>query len=152
MTTPEAPEVVEFPGRAHKGALVLVLYPIVLIAVLLGIGAGGEEAAALLGVPLAFVALLCLGGFFVVQPNTSCTLVFFGKYRGTIREEGFYWVRPFMAKKKISLRANNVASETIKVNDLNGNPIEIGAVVVWRVSDTAKASFDVEDYEDYVNV
>jgi regulator of protease activity HflC (stomatin/prohibitin superfamily) len=95
---------------------------------------------------------VCLGGFFVVTPNHSRVLVLFGRYRGTVRQPGFYWTNPFTSKKVLSLRAHNVASEKIKVNDLIGNPIEIGAVIVWRVRDTAQATFDVEDHEEYVDV
>jgi len=91
-------------------------------------------------------------GFFIVNPNMSRVLVFFGRYKGTVRDEGFYWVNPFMTKSALSLKAHNLSSETIKVNDLVGNPIEIGAVVVWQVHDTAQASFDVEDYFQYVDV
>lgn len=152
MASEEAKEVVEFSGHARAGGPIMMAYLASVVLCLLLMIAGGKEVFAVLSVPALILAGTLLGGFFVVQPNTSCALVFFGKYQGTIRKEGFYWVRPFMAKKKISLRANNMASETIKVNDLNGNPIEIGAVVVWRVHDTAKAIFDVEDYHDYVNV
>ncbi|MEM7519119.1 MAG: SPFH domain-containing protein, partial [Planctomycetota bacterium] len=88
----------------------------------------------------------------VVGPNMSRVLVLFGNYRGTVREQGFFWVNPFTSKHKLSLKAHNVASEKIKVNDLDGNPIEIGAVVVWQVSDTAQALFDVEDYSLYVDI
>jgi regulator of protease activity HflC (stomatin/prohibitin superfamily) len=98
------------------------------------------------------VAFVCLFGFFIVSPNHSRVLVLFGRYRGTVREAGFYWTNPFTSKRKVSLRAHNVASEKIKVNDLLGNPIEIGAVIVWRVHDTAQSSFDVEDHEAYVDV
>ena len=98
------------------------------------------------------VAFVCLFGFFVVTPNHSRLLVLFGRYRGTVREPGFYWTNPFTSKRSVSLRAMNVASEKIKVNDLLGNPIEIGAVTVWRVRDTAQAIFDVEDHERYVDV
>ncbi len=97
------------------------------------------------------VLVLCFG-FFIVNPNRSMVLILFGRYRGTVRREGFYWTNPFTWRHGVSLRAHNVASEKIKVNDHVGNPIEIGAVVVWRVHDTAQASFDVEDYEHYVNV
>ena len=96
--------------------------------------------------------LLSWAGFFVVQPNVARVLVLFGRYRGTVRENGFYWTNPFTLKPKLSLKAHNVASEKIKVNDLLGNPIEIGAVVVWQVRDTAQARFDVENFENYVNV
>ena len=96
--------------------------------------------------------IICLCGFFIVEPNMSRVLVLFGKYIGTVREDGFYWVNPFTSKRKVSLKAQNSASDTIKVNDLAGNPIEIGAVLVWQVSDTAQAEFDVEDHFTYVNV
>jgi len=156
MNPEPRPDSVEVAGHARAGAPVLTAYLLILITAILGmirLGDRGEsEIVGLLVVPTILFAIITLIGFIVVQPNTSAVLVFFGKYRGTIRKEGFYWTNPFMAKTKISLRANNLASETIKVNDLNGNPIEIGAVVVWRVDNTAKASFDVEDYEDYVKV
>jgi len=93
-----------------------------------------------------------LFGYFIVNPNMSRVLVLFGKYRGTERTQGFFWTNPFTLKHKVSLKAHNLSSEHIKVNDLAGNPIEIGAVVVWMVSDTAQAQFDVEDYYQYVDV
>ena len=96
------------------------------------------------------ITMLC--GFFLVNPNMSRVLVLFGRYRGTQRNSGFFWTNPFTCKKSVSLRANNISSEQIKVNDLTGNPIEVGAVVVWKVMDTAQASFDVEDYHEYVDV
>jgi regulator of protease activity HflC (stomatin/prohibitin superfamily) len=114
---------------------------------------GGQIA--LVVVPLViffFVWLTLWAGFFVVQPNVARVLVLFGRYRGTVRDNGFYWTNPFTLKHKLSLKAHNVASEKIKVNDLLGNPIEIGSVVVWQVRDTAQAQFDVENFEDYVNV
>ena len=91
-------------------------------------------------------------GFFIVQPNVGRVLVLFGRYRGTVRDNGLYWTNPFTLRHKVSLKAHNVASEKIKVNDLLGNPIEIGAVVVWQVRDTAQAKFDVQDFESYVNI
>jgi regulator of protease activity HflC (stomatin/prohibitin superfamily) len=91
-------------------------------------------------------------GFFIVPPNIARVLVLFGRYRGTVRDEGFYWTNPFTVRQKVSLKAHNLTSERIKVNDVAGNPIEIGAVVVWRVRDTAQACFDVEDYEEYVDL
>jgi len=98
---------------------------------------------------LSFVSLF---GYFLVNPNMSRVLVLFGKYRGSVRTDGFFWTNPFTVKTKVSLKAHNIASEKIKVNDLSANPIEIGAVVVWQVSDTAQASFDVENYFEYVDV
>ena len=142
--------------QAWSGWPFLLGIPAVLIALVAGsIALGGESAPWPWWVFAALTAVCCLiglGGFFIVNPNMSRVLVLFGTYRGTVREPGFYWTNPFTVKNSISLRANNIASEKIKVNDLLGNPIEIGAVVVWQVEDTAQASFDVEDYEDYVDV
>jgi regulator of protease activity HflC (stomatin/prohibitin superfamily) len=89
-------------------------------------------------------------GFYMIQPNQGVALTLFGAYKGTDRNEGLRWVWPWMTKAKVSLRANNLISEKIKVNDLRGNPIEIAAQVVWRVTDTAQALFDVDDYKAFV--
>jgi regulator of protease activity HflC (stomatin/prohibitin superfamily) len=102
-----------------------------------------------IGIP---VAILILIGLTLVNPNQSKVVVLFGNYKGTLRKHGFYWVNPFSVRRPISLRAHNFNSDKLKVNDLRGNPIEIGAVVVWRVRDTAQAAFDVEDYDSYVQV
>jgi regulator of protease activity HflC (stomatin/prohibitin superfamily) len=96
------------------------------------------------------VAFWCLGGLYMLQPNQAALLLLFGSYRGTDRERGLRWANPFYTKTKMSVRAHNFNSEKLKVNDKRGNPIEIAATVVWRVDDTAKASFDVENYEAYV--
>lgn len=96
------------------------------------------------------VALFCWLGLYMLQPNQAALLLLFGSYRGTDRSEGLRWANPFYVKTKISVRAHNLNSERLKVNDLRGNPIEIAATVVWRVDDTARASFDVENYEGYV--
>ena len=96
------------------------------------------------------VVLLC--GFFTLQPNRAAVLLLFGAYKGTVRRAGFHWANPFYQKIKLSLRTRNFNTDTIKVNDQRGNPIEIAAVVVWRVEETAQASFDVDDYQHYVNV
>jgi regulator of protease activity HflC (stomatin/prohibitin superfamily) len=98
------------------------------------------------------VTFLFLFGYFIVNPNMSRVLVLFGTYRGTVRTPGFYWTNPFTSKRVVSLRAHNLSSERVKVNDLLGNPIEIGAVVVWQVRDSAQAQFDVEDYYQYVDL
>ncbi len=92
------------------------------------------------------------GGFFTLQPNEARVLILFGAYRGTVRTSGFHWTNPFNKKLRVSLRARNLNGEKLKVNDKNGNPIEIAAVVVWRVDDTAQATFDVQDYENYVRI
>ena len=126
--------------------IVLEIYLIVLI--------GNTENVNILWVflPMIFVIILLSVGFSVVQPNDSRVLILFGKYIGTIRDSGFWWVNPFTVKRKVSLRIRNFNSQKIKVNDLHGNPIEIGAVVVWRVIDSAKAVFDVENYEQFVDI
>lgn len=111
--------------------------------------------SAMLGVPsiVAFVFWIFLAiGFFTLQPNEAAVLILFGQYKGTCKESGFKWANPLLTKRKISQRWCNLNGERAKVNDASGNPIEIAAVVVWRVADTAKAVFDVDDYEHYVNV
>ncbi len=102
---------------------------------------------------LCFIpVVLIMPGFVVVNPNESAVLVLFGKYMGTIKRNGFFWTNPFYVKKRISLRARNFNSEPIKVNDKVGNPIMIGLVLVWRVQNTFKASFEVDEYEHFVMV
>jgi regulator of protease activity HflC (stomatin/prohibitin superfamily) len=101
---------------------------------------------------LALPWFLHLTGFMVIQPNKAGVMVLFGEYKGSIKQNGFFWINPFMVKKKISLRANNLDSKPIKVNDNLGNPIMIGVVLVWRVRDTYKAFFDVENYADFVHI
>ena len=91
-------------------------------------------------------------GFFALQPNQAAVLILFGKYKGTVKSKGFCWANPLLIKKKVSLRARNLNGEIIKVNDLRGNPIEIGAVIVWKVEETAHAVFDVDDYAHFVSV
>jgi regulator of protease activity HflC (stomatin/prohibitin superfamily) len=91
-------------------------------------------------------------GLYMLQPNEAAILLLFGEYKGTDRSEGLRWANPFFKKQKISLRAHNLASDRLKVNDKRGNPIEIAAAIVWRVRDTAQASFDVEDYVEYVRI
>jgi len=105
------------------------------------------------GIGLQTLAWILLAGHFTLQPNEARALILFGAYRGTVRTSGFHWANPFYAKKtKISLRSHNLNSDKLKVNDKRGNPIEIGAVVVWRIADTAQALFDVVDYEKYVSI
>ncbi len=98
------------------------------------------------------VSLFLMPGFLVVNPNESSVLVLFGDYIGTVKHNGFFWVNPFYTKKKISLRARNLNSDPIKVNDKIGNPIMIGIVLVWKVQDTFKAAFEVDDYIHYVEI
>jgi regulator of protease activity HflC (stomatin/prohibitin superfamily) len=96
--------------------------------------------------------LLILPGFYMLQPNQAAAITLFGSFKGTDRSTGLRWIWPWMAKKKVSVRANNFISEKIKVNDLRGNPIEMAAQIVWRVIDTAQALFDVDDYKQFVRV
>lgn len=105
-----------------------------------------------IGVPVGFISFLIAMGFAAVEPNSSRVCTLFGKYVGTIKTDGFVWTNPFYAKKKISLRAHNLESSQLKVNDKSGNPIIIGAVVVWRVKDTFKAAFEVENYHQFVSI
>jgi regulator of protease activity HflC (stomatin/prohibitin superfamily) len=100
----------------------------------------------------SFVFLFIACGFYLLQPNQGVAVLLFGDYRGTDRSTGLRWTWPWMTKKKLSVRANNIISDKIKVNDLRGNPIEMAAQVVWRVTDTAQALFDVDDYKAFVMV
>ncbi|HEY3389933.1 MAG TPA: SPFH domain-containing protein [Prolixibacteraceae bacterium] len=97
---------------------------------------------------LALVGIFWFTGLFIVQPNQTSVLVFFGKYQGTVKTNGFFWLNPFYSKKKVSLRVRNLESDVIKVNDQQGNPILISAIVVWKVIDTYKAVFDIEALEE----
>lgn len=125
---------------------------------LLGAGAGMLFIAnetivpSIIGALLLVCGLLTFAGYLVINPNEAAVLILFGDYVGTANENGFYWVNPFFVKKKISLRARNRESEPIKVNDKLGNPIMIGIVLVWRVQDTFKATFEVDDYIRFVEI
>ncbi|MCH7410797.1 SPFH domain-containing protein [Belliella sp. DSM 111904] len=107
-------------------------------------------------VPLAVVStILFIGitpGFFTLQPNKAMVLVLFGAYKGTVKANGFFWVNPFMTKEKISLRVRNFENKPLKVNDKIGNPVMVGTIVVWQVEDTFKATFEVNDYENFVHL
>jgi len=102
----------------------------------------------LIAAAIAGTIILC--GFYLINPNEAAAIQLFGAYKGTDRDEGLRWVLPWLTRKKIAVRANNIISEKIKVNDARGNPIEMAAQVVWRVTDTAQALFDVEDYKEFV--
>ena len=103
-------------------------------------------------VPLSIIGFIGFFGFILVNPNTSKVILLFGKYVGTMKANGLYWANPFYTKKKISLRASNFDSERLKVNDKLGNPVMISTILVWRVTDTYKAAFDVDNYENFVRV
>jgi regulator of protease activity HflC (stomatin/prohibitin superfamily) len=114
-------------------------------------GAGGV-AGIVLRALMPLVGVFILAGLYMLQPNEAAILTLFGRYVGTDRSEGLRWANPFYVKRKISLRARNLNAPTLKVNDKRGNPVEISAVVVWRVDDTAQAVFNVDDYANYVQV
>jgi len=111
-----------------------------------------NAGAVILSVIVLVVAIFCLGGLFIVNPNEAKALVLFGKYKGTVKQDGFYWANPFYVKRRVSLRVRNFETAKLKVNDIHANPIEIGAIVVWKVVETAEALFEVENYEKYVSV
>ena len=140
----------ERPAATSSG-FVYITVGLVVLLIAIGLMAmrpmGSTIAFLVAAVLLAF---WCLGGLYMLQPNQAALLLLFGSYRGTDRERGLRWANPFYSKTKISVRAHNFNSEKLKVNDARGNPIEIAATVVWRVDDTARASFDVENYEAYV--
>jgi regulator of protease activity HflC (stomatin/prohibitin superfamily) len=143
----------EVPARTASGYLMLLI-----VLVLLGVSALGfftmlsDEGfgglAILIGGAVGALFLVC--GFYMINPNEAAAIQLFGAYKGTDRTEGLRWVLPWLMRTKIPVRANNVISEKIKVNDLRGNPIEMAAQVVWRVTDTAQALFDVDDYKEFV--
>jgi len=138
----------EVTYRAISGYLMLL----VLLIIILGAIFSYMGGLVWLGITLSLAAFLTTIGFTVVNPNESSVLILFGAYKGTIKKNGLFWVNPFFVRKKISLRARNFDSETIKVNDKIGNPIKIGCVLVWKVEDTYKAAFEVDDYVHFVYV
>jgi regulator of protease activity HflC (stomatin/prohibitin superfamily) len=169
----------ELQRRAWNGWLMLVLVVLWFVAAAAVLNSAGppdgsvEQQARVLTI---FAALLMAGlgifacfGFFTLQPNEARVLILFGSYKGTVRDSGFHWANPLYSRSrgtggatpavikslrlgKLSLRAHNFNSQTLKVNDKRGNPVEIAAVVVWRIENTAQAVFDVENYESYVQV
>ncbi len=150
----------ERPVQGANGWLLLfatlVLYAAAVWALIAGIlaaEAGGEAGWLLAGAGAALLlAVTASCGFFTLQPNEAAVLILFGAYRGSVSDSGFFWTNPFNKRVKISRRARNLNGDRLKVNDKRGNPIEIAAVVVWRVRDTAQACFDVDNYEHYVAV
>lgn len=144
----------EIPLASASGYLMVGVAILLLLA---GVAAAVQvpllgPRALLLAVPLILASLFVASGLYMLQPNESAVMLLFGAYKGTDRSEGLCWANPFYKKRKLSLRAHNLNSDKLKVNDLRGNPIEIAAAIVWRVRDTAQAIFDVEDYETYVRV
>jgi len=145
----------EKPYPASNGLVVLLflILAVLLAFALLTQAAPRENVPAIIGsVIVIVVAFFLMGGLFLVNPNDAKVLVLFGKYVGTVKHDGFFFANPFLVKRKLSLRIRNFETAKLKVNDNHSNPIEIGAVVVWRVVETAEALFEVENYEKYVSV
>jgi regulator of protease activity HflC (stomatin/prohibitin superfamily) len=129
-------------------------YPMILVVLALFTLAGLSIVylAPWIGSILIITAIVMIPGFFIVEPNKSMVMLLFGSYKGSVKADGFFWVNPFMTKKKISLRVRNFENKPIKVNDKIGNPIMIGTIVVWQVENTYKAYFDVDEYENFVHL
>jgi hypothetical protein len=146
----------EIPSRPLAGTAGLILFFVLLalsILVIVPATPVGPLGLRITLMVLGFTATaLTLNGFFVVQPNQAEVLVMLGTYRGTVREPGWWWTNPIMSKRRISLRMRSLNGDKIKVNDKDGNPVEIAAVIMWRVHDTAQATFDVDQYEQFVAV
>jgi regulator of protease activity HflC (stomatin/prohibitin superfamily) len=145
----------ETRANTQSGYLMLLIWLALLgVALWAGISNGTAEVQLVwkwVVVVLAAIAgTLILCGFYLINPNEAAAIQLFGAYKGTDRETGLRWILPWLSRKKIAVRANNVISDKIKVNDLRGNPIEMAAQVVWRVTDTAQALFDVDDYKEFV--
>ena len=144
----------KFSGIKLPGIPMIILNLLLLIAIVLlfvwavssqTLSSGAITFYAILSTVLFIINTIFWGGFMQIEPNEARVMVFFGEYRGTVKDNGFFWVNPFYAKKKLTLRARNLDAEPIKVNDKTGNPIMIGMVVVWKVVDTYKASFEIDN-------
>ncbi|NEB74385.1 SPFH domain-containing protein [Streptomyces sp. SID14478] len=164
--TPDVPDVPtmpkarvrEFTAHSIGGGLALLLG---LVGLLVGIGlvatgatltsTGGKVALIVVGIVLAIAALFAMGGLNMVAPGEARVVQLFGRYRGTIREDGLRWVNPLTSRTKVSTRVRNHETAVLKVNDAYGNPIELAAVVVWKVEDTAQATFEVDDFLEFVS-
>ncbi|PHR74099.1 MAG: hypothetical protein COA67_01675 [Lutibacter sp.] len=134
--------------KVSSGYLMLFALAVFIATIIYGI----TQENPFIVIPLIVLFIATIPGFFLVNPNTSKVLLLFGKYIGTVKENGFYWANPLYRKRGISLRASNFDSERVKVNDKLGNPIMISTILVWRVKDTFKAAFDVDNYENFVRV
>lgn len=140
--------------KPSSGWLMLVVALLLIVAiVVLGVQISHQPSSLFITLMIVIIItlMLVLSGFIAIEPNSSRVLNLFGKYVGSVKDSGFFWINPFYTKRKISLRAVNFDTQTLKVNDKHGNPIMIGAVVVWRVSDTFKAAFEVDNYQDFIH-
>ena len=144
--------IVEIQKRTAASGYLMILVLLLLQTVSLASLVWLPGPTKILGLLAVIVIFVCWFGFYMVQPNQGKVLQLFGSYAGTDREPGLRWANPLLSKKSVSLRVRNFESGRLKVNDANGNPIEIAAVIVWRVVDTAEAVFEVDDYENYVTI
>lgn len=151
----------ERAGTAFNGYVMLLVLLAAIVLIIYTIFNAVPDEGAARAEKLLFVGTLGLGGiaaliisigFFMIQPNQAVVLTLFGEYRGTVRKDGLHWTWPWIMKEKLSVRAHNIHSEKVKINDLRGNPIEVACNVVWRVADTAQAVFDVDDYKEFVEI
>jgi regulator of protease activity HflC (stomatin/prohibitin superfamily) len=146
----------ERPAATSSGYVMLIVLLLAVLADVYGIQRLGSDGGGILGLAIVVAAtivfILVMPGFYMLQPNQAAAITLFGEYRGSDRATGLRWTWPWLAKKKVSVRANNFISDKIKVNDLRGNPIEMAAQIMWRVVDTAQALFDVDDYRNFVRV
>jgi regulator of protease activity HflC (stomatin/prohibitin superfamily) len=145
----------EQPYKAANGLIVLLLLLLVIIAGVVAMVRefqAGDHITGLAATLVVLVSCMMLGGLFIVHPNEAKALVLFGTYKGSVRKDGFWWANPFLMKHPISLRVRNFETAKLKVNDNHSNPIEIAAIVVWKVVDSAEALFEVDDYARYVAV
>ena len=143
----------ERPAQTANGILMLLIGLGLIILGPVAVAQGPDTALYVVsGIVLAVIGLFLLCGLYALQPNEGAAIMLFGSYRGTDRTTGLRWILPWYTRKKISLRARNVTSDKLKVNDKRGSPVEIAANVVWRVEDSAQALFDVDDYQAFVNI
>lgn len=151
---PRAQASQEVRGFGASGPGMFAVHAILALAALalLVLGFAGAFGLVPAGILLGLLVLFLARGFFILQPNEAKVITLFGKYTGTVRDAGWYWANPFASKTTVSLRVHNFNTPQLKVNDLDGNPIEIAAVIAWRVIDTARASFDVENYQQFVHI
>lgn len=141
-----------FDGLKVSGFLVLLLFIIMLVATVIIVSLSKGAGIVMIAVVLLLIFVLPLG-FIIIEPNNSRVLTFFGKYEGTVTDNGFFWINPLFVKMKVTLRMRNLDITPIKVNDKKGNPVMIGAVLVWRVKDTYKAMFDIsKSIEEFVKI
>ena len=144
-------ELKALPGWPMMALLLLIVPILTVLGFIWSVDAGSGYGITAAIVVFA-IAMVCLGGFAVINPNEAKVVQLFGVYKGTIKQPGFWWVNPFTRRRRVSLRVRNFESSKLKVNDQDGNPIEIASVIVWRVIETAEAIFHVDDYEHYVHV